>query len=285
MGWRANYVAVLSDDDSALDLTGWVTLDNQSGATFEDARLQLMSGEVRRAQPQRMMNRDFVVMEEVMQTSGAPAFQQEAFFEYHLYTLDGTTTIANRETKQIELLSATDAGVTRRLIVDAGGRYGWARSRPGGGRGTNEISAAVVIEFENSAANNMGMPLPAGTVRLYKADRGGQLQFLGEDQIGHTPRGEELRLYVGDAFDVVAERRIVSNERISSRVNEQTVEVEVRNRKETAAEVTVVEPVYGDWELRQQSHEHQLIDAYTIAFPLTIPAGETATVRYTVRVR
>ena len=223
-----------------------------------------------------------MVEESVM---GAPAFQEEAFFEYHLYTLDGTTTIANRETKQLELLSATGAGVTRRLIVDAGGRYGWSQRRPGGGRGTNEISAAVVVEFENSEANNMGMPLPAGTVRLYKADRDGQLQFLGEDNIGHTPRNEELRLYVGDAFDVVAERKIVSNERISDNVYEQTVEVEVRNRKETSTQVTVVEPVYGDWTMRNESHPHEKLDAYTIAFPLTIGAGETATVRYTVRVR
>ncbi len=245
-----------------------------------------MAGEVRRNQPQRMMNRDYMAMEEVQVVSArAPAFQEEAFFEYHLYTLDGTTTLANRETKQLELLSATDARVTRRLIVDAGGRYGWNQRRPGGGRGTNEISAAVVVEFENSEANNMGMPLPAGTVRLYKADRDGQLQFLGEDNIGHTPRNEELRLYVGDAFDVVATRRIVGNERISDRVSEQTVEIEVRNRKEDAAEVTVVEPVYGDWTLRNQSHPHEAIDAYTIAFPLTIPAGETTTVRYTVRIR
>ena len=286
MGWRANYVAVLSADDTKLDVTGWVTLDNQSGATFENANLQLMAGEVRRNQPQRMMNRDYMAMEEVQVVSArAPAFQEEAFFEYHLYTLDGTTTLANRETKQLELLSATDARVTRRLIVDAGGRYGWNQRRPGGGRGTNETSAAVVVEFENSEANNMGMPLPAGTVRLYKADRDGQLQFLGEDNIGHTPRNEELRLYVGDAFDVVATRSIVGNERISNRVSEQTVEIEVRNRKETAAEVTVVEPVYGDWTLRNQSHPHEAIDAYTIAFPLTIPAGETTTVRYTVRIR
>ncbi len=286
MMWRANYVAVLNADDTKLDVTGWVTLDNQSGATFEDASLQLMAGEVRRNQPQRMMNQDYMAMEEVQVTSArAPAFQEEAFFEYHLYTLDGTTTIANRETKQLELLSATDAGVTRRLIVDAGGRYGWSQRRPGGGRGTNEISAAVVVEFENSEANNMGMPLPAGTVRLYKADRDGQLQFLGEDNIGHTPRNEELRLYVGDAFDVVAERRIVDNDRISDRVYEQTVEVEVRNRKETSTQVTVVEPVYGDWTMRTESHPHEKIDAYTIAFPLTIPAGETMTVRYTVRTR
>jgi hypothetical protein len=233
-----------------------------------------------------MVNREYAYDEmAVSAMRAAPAFQEEAFFEYHLYTLDGTTTLANRETKQLQLLSATDASVTRRLIVDAGGRYGWNQRRPGGGRGTNEISAAVVVEFENSEANNMGMPLPAGTVRLYKADRDGQLQFLGEDNIGHTPRNEELRLYVGDAFDVVATRRVVGNERISDNVNEQTVEVEVRNRKETATQVTVVEPVYGDWTLTNQSHPNEKIDAYTIAFPLTIPAGETTTVRYTVRIR
>jgi hypothetical protein len=285
LGWRANYVAVLDEAETSLDLTGWVTLDNQSGAGYEDARLQLMAGEVRREQPERRMVGDYALQEMMVAEARAPQFEQEAFFEYHLYTLGGTTTIANRETKQIELLSADDANVRRQLIVDAGGRYGWARRQPGGGRGTNEVSAAVVVELDNTQANNMGMPLPAGVVRLYKADTGGQLQFLGEDRIGHTPRGEEVRLYVGNAFDVVAERRVVSNERVGRDVNEQTVEVEVRNRKETAAEVTVVEPVWGDWSLVRQSHEHETIDAYTIAFPLTLGAGETATVRYTVRVR
>jgi hypothetical protein len=131
----------------------------------------------------------------------------------------------------------------------------------------------------------MGMPLPAGTVRVYKADREGRLQFLGEDRIHHTPRNERLRLYIGDAFDVVGTRRQVSERRLSDRVREYTVEVEVRNRKETPAEVAVVERVYGDWTVTEQSHDFGKLDAYTVEFPLTLGPDETATVRYTVRVQ
>ena len=214
--------------------------------------------------------------------------QQEAFFEYHLYTFPTPTTIEENETKQLELLSAADVGVRRQLVVDASGSYFpfYRRSRPGAGGATNEVSAAVVLEVQNTEANNMGMPLPAGTVRVYKADRRGNLQFLGEDRIGHTPQGEAVRLYVGDAFDVVATRRVVEDRRISDREREMVIEVEVRNRKETAAQVNVVERVfYGDWRITGSTHEPERLDARTALFPVTLAPDETVTVRYTARLR
>jgi hypothetical protein len=282
--WKADYVAVVDDAETAVDVTGWVTLDNQSGATYREARLQLMAGDVRRAQdrpPQVPREYDMMVAE----AAAAPQFAEEAFFEYHLYTLDGATTIGQRETKQMELLSATDAGVRRRLVFDGGGFFYPVRRRPGAGGATEELSAAIVLELQNTEENGMGMPLPAGTVRVYKADREGRLQFLGEDRIHHTPRNEKVRLYIGDAFDVVGTRRQVSERRLSDRVREYTVEVEVRNRKETPAEVAVVERVYGDWEMTAHSHDFEKLDAYTVEFPLLLGADETATVRYTVRVQ
>jgi hypothetical protein len=146
------------------------------------------------------------------------------------------------------------------------------------------VSAAIVLEMENSEANRMGMPLPKGKVRVYKADRDGALQFLGEDLIDHTPRNELIRLYIGDAFDVVGTRRQVNERRISDRVREITVEVEVRNRKEAAADVAVVERLYADWEITQASHDYEKLDAQTVEFPLEVGPDETVTVRYTARI-
>ena len=286
VSWKADYVAVVSDDETALDLTGWVTLTNQSGATYPSASLQLIAGDVRRVQPTRPEMAMYDEIAPVMARAAAAPPQQEAFFEYHLYTFPTPTTIEDRETKQLELLSAADVGTSRRLVVDASGQYFpfYRRSRPGAGGATNEVSAAVVLEVENAEANNMGMPLPAGTVRVYKADRRGALQFLGEDRIDHTPRDETVRLYIGDAFDVVATRREVSNRRINDTTREITVEVEVRNRKETATEVDVVERVfYGDWRITQSSHEHERLDSRTAQFTVSLGAGETETVRYTAR--
>ena len=286
LSWKADYVAVVDEAETAVDLTGWVTLTNQSGATYPEAGLQLIAGDVRRVRPERPE----LYMEDGFQARAAmaapPPPQQEAFFEYHLYTFPTPTTIQDRETKQLELLSAADVGTTRRLVVDASGSYFpfYRRGRPGAGGATNEVSAAVVLEIENAEANNMGMPLPAGTVRVYKADRRGSLQFLGEDRIEHTPRDETVRLYIGDAFDVVATRREVSSRRINDTTREVTVEVEVRNRKETAAEVDVVERVfYGDWRITESTHTPERLDSRTAQFTLSLEAGETETVRYTAR--
>ena len=284
--WSADYVAVVAADETRADLTGWVTLDNQSGAAYTNASLQLIAGDVRRVQPQPQFRagRGQEVYAVMAEAAAPPT--QEAFFEYHLYTFPNPTTIAMRETKQMELLSATGAGVRRRLVVDAGGSYFSFYRAPRPGASGEERSAAVMLELANSEANQMGMPLPAGTVRVYKADSRGQLQFLGEDRIDHTPRNETVRLYIGDAFDVVATRRVVEERRISDREREVTVEVEVRNRKETPVEVDVVErQFWGDWRITQASHEHERLDARTAQFTVRLAADETVTVRYTARLK
>ncbi len=285
--WQADYVAVVAADETRADLTGWVTLGNQSGAAYENASLQLVAGDVRRVRPE--MVADGMAMYELQAAPMARASampQQEAFFEYHLYSFPNPTTLAARETKQMQLLAAPGAGVRRRLIVDAGGSYFsfWRAPRPGATG--EERSAAVMLELANSEANGMGMPLPAGTVRVYKADSRGQLQFVGEDRIGHTARNETVRLYLGDAFDVVSTRRVVEERQVSRREREITVEVEVRNRKETAAEVDVVErQFWGDWRITQSSHEHVRLDARTAQFTLRLGPDETATIRYTARLQ
>ncbi len=288
MAWKADYVAVVNEAETEVDVTGWVTLTNNSGASYPAASLQLIAGDVRRVQPQRAVLLGMAAREE-MDAMAAPAPpSQEAFFEYHLYTFPTPTTIEENETKQLELLSAAEVGTRRRLVVDASGQYFpfYRRSRPGAGGATNETAAAVVLEVENAESNNMGMPLPQGTVRVYKSDRRGNLQFLGEDRIEHTPRGETLKLYIGDAFDVVATRREVSQRRISDREREIVVEVEVRNRKEVPAEVDVVERVFwGEWEITESSLPHERIDSRTAQFTVRLAADETETVRYTARMR
>lgn len=286
ISWQADYVAVIGASEDTVDLTGWVTLANTSGATFDDASLQLIAGDVRRVQPMRpeMMYEADAVYAAAPVARAAP--QQEAFFEYHLYTFPTPTTIADRETKQLELLSAAGASVRRRLVVDASGGYFpfYRRTRPGAVG--DEQSAAVVLELANTEANRMGMPLPAGTVRVYQADSRGALQFVGEDRIEHTPQGETVRLYVGDAFDVVATRREVESRQVNRREREVTVEIEVRNRKETAAEVDVVERAFwGDWTITQSSHEHERLDARTAQFTVRLAPDETTTIRYTARLR
>ncbi|MFN3597853.1 MAG: DUF4139 domain-containing protein [Rubricoccaceae bacterium] len=283
LSWKADYVALVNEAETGLDLTGWVTLENQSGATFREARLQLMAGDVRRVQPPLRAPRQAMYDFAVAEARAAPAFEQESFFEYHLYTLDGTTTVAEGETKQMQLLAAAGAAVTRRLVFDGSGQYfPFPRPRRPGAVG-EEMSAAVTLELMNTTANRMGMPLPAGRVRVYKADRTGALQFIGEDQIGHTPRDEKVRLYIGDAFDVVGTRRQVAERRLSERVREVTVEVEVRNRKDAPQEVFVVERLWGDWQVTQSTHTHNRLDAYTAEFPVRLGPNETVTVRYTAR--
>ena len=290
ISWKADYVAVVNEDETQVDVTGWVTVNNQSGAMYPNAGLQLIAGDVRRVQDYGRRN-DYEMANMVMAQSRAAAAppEQEAFFEYHLYTFPNPTTIQENETKQLELLSADEVGVERRLIFDGAGTYFpfYRPRRPGAPGSTGEeMSAAVVLEMENSEANNMGMPLPAGTVRVYKADRRGNLQFLGEDRITHTPRNETVRLYIGDAFDVVGTRRQMTDRRINDRTREFTIEVEVRNRKEVPATVDVVERVFwGDWTLLESTHEHERLDATTAQFTVNLAADETATIRYTARVR
>ncbi|HEU0077602.1 MAG TPA: hypothetical protein VFQ76_08145, partial [Longimicrobiaceae bacterium] len=285
--WKADYVAVVRDDEARVDLTGWVTLDNRSGATYRDARLQLMAGDVRRVQ-------DVVALEVLASAADrgppppppAPAFAQEAFFEYHLYTLDGATTVANNETKQMSLLSATDVGVARRLVFDVAAPWWASRARrPGDGTSTTGDKLGIVLELRNSRENRMGMPLPRGKVRVYKGDRTGNLQFIGEDLVDHTPRDETVRLYIGDAFDVVGERRVMDERAISNRERERTVQVTIRNHKDTAAQVAVVEHLQGAWEMVRSSQRHEKKDATTVEFPLNVPRDGEIVVTYTYRWR
>jgi hypothetical protein len=268
LSWHAEYVAVTNDDDSKISLSAWISLENTSGATYPDARLQLIAGDVHRVQKPQL--RKMAFEGQAMAVAPSAGFAEESFFEYHLYTLDRPTTIADRETKQVSLFPTTSAPVKK--IYEYNGRIDPTKVR-------------VVLEAENRKELGLGMPLPAGKVRTYKEDSRGDLQFIGEDQIDHTPKDEKIRLGIGNAFDVVGERKELSQTRVSDRVYEKQIEIRIRNHKEEAVQVVVDENLYGDWTILRSSHEHTKKDAHTAEFQLDVGAGDEEVLTFTVRLR
>ncbi|MBI3538424.1 MAG: DUF4139 domain-containing protein, partial [Chloroflexi bacterium] len=279
INWRANYVVVVNDKDSAMNLNGWVTIDNNSGAAYEDARLKLVAGDVRRVtQTPQARGLEFQVAPSA--TAAPKQFAEESFFEYHLYTLQRATTIANRETKQIEFASAANVPITKIFVYDPARAfrfYGYPVSDPAYGK-TSDTKIAVMLEFKNSEANKMGMPLPKGTLRVYKADSDGGNQFIGEDEIDHTPKDEMIRLDVGNAFDVVGERTQTNFRKLSERVVEETYQIKIRNHKKETVEVRAVEHLsrWSNWEILNASGEYKKLDSQTIEFRVNVkPDGES----------
>lgn len=282
MAWSADYVLTL-DGLGAADVRGWVTMTNNSGATFENAKLKLLAGEVARASQPRppAAPRGGARMEAL---GAAAPFQEESLFEYHLYTLQRPATIRNKEIKQLSLLEAKGVKVTKKLIVDSLLQYGVFYPSEGEiGVGTQKPQ--VRIEFENKQTNNLGMPLPMGTVKVYQRDKSGSVQMLGEDRIQHTPKDEKVSLVVGRSFDVVAERKRVNFRRISDRSFEETFEIELRNRKEVPETVHVFERHYGDWQITKTSDPWTKLEASLQQYVIELKAGEVRKVTYTVVTR
>jgi hypothetical protein len=278
ISWKADYVVVLNKDDTSSDISGWVTVDNRSGAKYNEARLKLVAGEVHRVKQEF---KGKFLMKEEMALAEAPAFEEKGFFEYHIYDLTRRTTIKDRQTKQISLLEATGVGVQKELLVQGFQSYFTMRYR--GLKQKQPVE--VYIKFKNSKKNNLGMPLPKGIMRLYKEDEDGSLQFVGEDRIEHTPKDEEVRLKTGEAFDVVAERVQTDYRLISSKVHESEWEITLRNHKEEDIEVGIVEPLFGDWEVVKNSHPYTKLDAFTIRFDVEVPRDEEVKVKYMIRVK
>jgi hypothetical protein len=281
MNWSADYVAVVDADDKKAGLSGWVTIDNHSGAGFKDATLKLVAGDVRRVQPRGEM--DYEVSAMRMKTAGAaPQFQEESFFEYHLYTLDRPTTVKDNQTKQLALFSAPSVPVTKRLIVAS--EPNWYRNNSMG-TGLMPQKVAVVLELKNEQASGLGMPLPKGTVRVYKKDKSGAEQFVGEDAIDHTPKDETVRLHVGDAFDVVAERTQTDYKVVSPREIETAWSVSLRNRKDEDVVVTLREPMGGDWKIISSSMPGIKVDQQTLEFQIPVPKGKEVKLSYRIGVK
>ncbi len=295
MSWEADYGMLAQTQGDAIDVVGWVTMDNQSGKTFENARIKLMAGDVSKIQREdQAQYRESLAID----FSGGPGMRlpvsEKAFEEYHLYTLARPTTLHDRETKQVEFLRA-DGVQAQRLYVYDGVKIDYNRYRGYPSEslrnerdyGTQSNPKVWVMkEFKNSKENHLGVPLPRGRVRFYRRDDDGQLEFTGENLIDHTPRDETVRVYTGDAFDLVGERRR-TDYRIDTERDwlDESFEIKVRNRKEQGAvEIRVVEHLYRwiTWEIAQKSDPFVKTDSRTIEFRVQVPAGEEKVVTYKV---
>lgn len=280
MNWKADYVLVVNSDDTRGDLQGWVTLSNQSGIGFENARLQLVAGDVNRVPD------DLREVTRSEMSAGATAdgmqFREQAFFEYHLYTLERPTSIREQETKQVSLLEAAGFRVSKEFVLNGQTYYYRSYNNPGA---YIKEKVGVYVQFRNAQANRLGMPLPAGTVRLYKQDADGNQQFIGEDRIDHTPKDEDVRVKVGDAFDVVAERKQTDYKVIATNVYEYAYEIKIRNHKQEAVTVIVNEPIGGDWEMISTSFPAEKTAAFAAQFKIPVAKDGEAKLIYRVRVK
>ncbi|MDW8479850.1 MAG: hypothetical protein RML12_08715 [Xanthomonadales bacterium] len=286
--WWADYNIVLDEKDGCrMDLGAWVTVVNQSGGSFPNARLKLVAGEPNRARPAAPK----FATREMMVAASAPqdGFEQSELFEYHLYTLGRRTDLPQNSTKQLELFPSVAGAACRKQLVFTAApevRVFYGPNTDQGFAATERGQVSAFVEFENREDNRLGMPLPAGRVRVNQLARDGGLEFIGEDLIRHTPRNERVTLRLGTAFDIVGERR-QTDFRIDHKARwmEESFEIEVRNRKREAVRVTVREYLYrwSGWKILEASHRHERRDAQTLDFPVELPADGTATVRYRVR--
>lgn len=278
--WSADYVLTL-DGAGKADMQGWVTLNNTSGATWENATLKLLAGDVH--QVKQVLSQMAGGIGGVMNRSvAAQQFQEQPLFEYHLYTLSRPATVRNHETKQISLLEGHDISVQKKLIVDSISDAYWPTE---GEIGTGDIKPQVRIEFVNDEKSGLGMALPKGKVRVYQRDQSGSVQLLGEDEIDHTPRNEKVSLIIGKSFDVVATRKRLNFTRISDRQVRETFEIEVRNRKTEPETVYVLERHYGDWRITEKSQDFAKLDSETAQFVLNLQPNEVKKVTYTVETK
>ena len=294
LAWRSDYTAVVNADDTKLDLSGWVTLANVSGARYPNARLKLIAGDVRRVSP--------VARKKRLSTSSGwsndeeekkkPAVEEKAFFEYHLYTLLRPTTVENNQTKQVEFLKAEAAPATKVYTYDGAilnDNWWWwwrdydRRDETYGTRSRKTVR--VNLEFMNTKAANLGIALPAGIVRVFKRDEADDsLEFIGEDKIAHTPRDERVRLYIGDAFDIVGERVRKTYERPEDYQIRESFEIELRNHKDTAVTIHTLEHLYRwmNWKIEKSSLPFKQLDSQSVEFAVPVPANGKTTLTYTV---
>jgi hypothetical protein len=278
LSWQSDYVLTVGRDDKTADLDGWITLTNGSGTAFHDAKLQFVAGDLNRVQPAARKQMLEMVAD---RAAAAPPMAQEAFSEYHLYTLPRRTTIANQETKQLAMLNGTGVPVEKRYVVDGQSFYYRNRHSPGTPIKDN---VQVFYRFRNEEKSGLGLPMPAGIVRVYQADSTGGLQFVGEDRIDHTPKDETLDLKIGNAFDIVCERNQTDFEKISDAVYEMEFAITLRNHKTAPITVQVNEPVGGTWRMIRSTHEWQKTAAWAAQFTVPVRADGSATLTYRVRV-
>ncbi len=275
--WEASYNLVATDKSDLLDVVGWVTMNNQSGMTFNDAKIKLMAGDVNRAQPE-YPRAGRAMVADAMAFSAAKAVTEKSFDEFHLYTLGNPATLRDKETKQVEFVRASGVKAERLYVFDGADQNREGSDSPG--------KVQVYREFKNSEVNKLGLALPKGKVRFYSQDGDRQLEFVGENRIDHTPKDEVIRVLTGNSFDLVGEHRMTNNtEDGANRVATQSFEIKVRNRKKEPVEIHVVEHAArgGNWTLTAQSQPHEKKDAITFEFLVPLKPDEEKTVTYTIR--
>jgi hypothetical protein len=279
LSWSADYVLTVARDDKAADLDGWVTLVNGSGTSFRKTKLQLVAGDLNRVR--QVFSRAMEMNAKMADASAAAPMAQESFSDYHLYTLGRKTTINNSETKQLSMLNGTGVPVRKRYVVD--GQAFYYRNAQHQGSPLKD-TVQVYYQFKNEERAGLGMPMPAGVVRVYQADSKGGTQFVGEDRISHTPKDEELNLKIGNAFDVACERKQTDFQKIAPNVYELEYEITLRNHKTAAITVEVNEPIGGSWRMLRSSHQWVKSDAWAAGFTVPVTTDGTAVLKYRVRV-
>jgi hypothetical protein len=279
LSWNADYVLTVARDDRTADVDGWVTLTNGSGTSFTNASLQLVAGDLNRVRQEFAKRADEA--NDLRVAAAAPPMTSEAFSEYHLYAVGRKTTIHNAETKQISMMTGTGVPVKKRYVVNGQSFYYRNAQNPGA---PIKDSVQVFYQFANEQRGGLGMPMPAGVVRVYQSDTRGGVHFVGEDRIGHTPKDEVLNLRIGSAFDVVAERKQIDFEKIAPNVYEVEYEVVLRNHKTAPITVEVNEPIGGTWRVIRSSHTYTKTDAFAAQFMVPVAPDASARVNYRIRV-
>ena len=286
LSWKADYVAELNANDSKLDLMGWVTLNNHSGTSYNRAKLQLVAGDVNRVRDELRMAAKMERSMVAADMAASEPMTQESLFEYHLYNLNRPTTIANNQTKQVSLLTASSVPVNKEFLLQ-GNEYYYRSSYGDIGQ---KMKIGVFVEFKNEQKAGLGIPLPKGVVRVYKKDKAGNAQFVGEDNIDHTPNKEEVRLKLGDAFDITAEKKQTDFQKRTafgkySYAFESAYHIELKNAKKEPVTVVVREPIPGDWKMLDETHKNEKVAAGTAEWHVEIPAEDSTVLEYRVLVR
>lgn len=266
ISWSAEYVALLNENDTKLDLNSWVSINNNSGAAYENAKLKLIAGDIN-----LVSNRQYPMMMKSQYDAGVlaeapPQFEEKSFFEYHIYDLQRRTTVADNETKQISLFESEGVSINKKYVYRSG----------------NGNKVGVFVEFKNSSENKLGMPMPKGKVRVYKSD-GDSPQFIGEDMLNHTPKNEKISLKIGDAFDVLAEEKLVTNNRITNKVSEQEFEVTIKNRKDEKVTVNVEKYLGNNWEIKSSNFEYKKADASKVEWNVPVSSDSEVVLKFKVR--
>jgi hypothetical protein len=279
LSWNADYVLTVARDDKSADLDGWVTLANNSGTAFHNARLQLVAGDVNRLPAPGARDRiEFAAGASL--AKAAPQFAQENFSEYHLYTLGRKTSVEDKETKQISLLEGSGVPVDKVFVVNGQNFYYHNSMSPGS---PQKDPVMVYYKFKNEQKNGLGIPLPAGNFRVYQKDSKGGILFVGEDRIEHTPKDETISLHIGNAFDVVAERKQTDYRKIDTHTWEMEFEITLRNHKDTPVTVEVNEPIGGDWEMLSSTYKFTKTAAWAAQFSVPVAANGSSVLKYRIR--